>query len=304
MDLDLNKGIFLKIEGELGKYKTLPIEDLIRIASKLQELILNIARYDLDSDETIDIKNFKIEIAGFYPGSAVPEFKLTPRINYTIGDVNQQRQKVNERFTQMIEIASTGNYYDLKELYTDSFRRNIFAESLYDFVNSSGRSPMYLAKREDHTFKPVAKIHRFKNVVKTKLITPVEDNIMLEEPQTSYAKVISKKTPTGRMSNKVIKLIHAESASLAFSPEKIQFGKKVYCFNAPLHCKVDVEDGYYVVQNDLLDIVGTGDTFEEAVLSFSEDFDFIVNHYKELNDNEMSSRIKRAKEFIRLILKA
>ncbi len=304
MELDLNKGIYLQIEGELGKFKTLPVEYLVKIASKLQTLILNIARYDLEGDETIDLNNFKIELAGFFPGSAVPEFILTPRINYTVSDVSRQRQKVNERFMELIEIASKGDYYELKNIYPDSLRCNVFTETLYEFANSAGGSPMSLVKKENNTFKPVYKIHHFKNEIKTKLITTIEEGIISEEPQTNYAKILTSRTPSGRLKNKVIKPIHSENASLAFSPENIQFGEKVYRLHAPLHCKVDTEYGYYVIQNDILGIVGTGDTFKEAVTSFSEDFDFIVNHYRELDEQQMSSRIKRAKEFIRLILKA
>lgn len=69
--IDLQKGISLKIEGELGKFQTLPIESLIKIAESLQELVLSIAKYDLPVNEAINLSNFKLELTDFQKGSAV-----------------------------------------------------------------------------------------------------------------------------------------------------------------------------------------------------------------------------------------
>lgn len=303
MELDLSKGIYLKIEGELGKFKTLPISSLVKIATKLEELILNIARYDIESDEAIDLDNFKIELSGFYPGCAVPEFIYTPRLQYTTSDVVRQRKKVNDRFKDLIEIASQGNYLQLKEFYPDPLRRNTFTETLYEFVNSPGRSPMSFAKKENQHFEPVFKLHHFKKEVKEKLLADIKEPAnVLEEPQTFYAKMKSFKDSSGKTRNKTIKQIHSEDASLAFSPKDIKYEDRVFKLHTPLHCKVDIEDGYYVIQNDQLGIVGTGDTFEGAIESFSEEFDFIVNHYRKLDENQMSPRIKRAKDILQIIL--
>ncbi|MBC6410582.1 MAG: hypothetical protein GDA42_09025 [Ekhidna sp.] len=71
MAIDLQKGISLKIEGELGKFQTLPIESLIKIAESLQELVLSIAKYDLPVNEAINLSNFKLELTDFQKGSAV-----------------------------------------------------------------------------------------------------------------------------------------------------------------------------------------------------------------------------------------
>ncbi|MBC6426959.1 MAG: hypothetical protein GDA51_10955 [Ekhidna sp.] len=71
MAIDLQKGISLKIEGELEKFQTLPIESLIKIAESLQELVLSIAKYDLPVNEAINLSNFKLELTDFQKGSAV-----------------------------------------------------------------------------------------------------------------------------------------------------------------------------------------------------------------------------------------
>ena len=65
MKLDLNSGAFIQIGGELGKYNSLPIDILIKIAQDLQELVMTIAKYDLPSSDAINLDNFKIELVDF-----------------------------------------------------------------------------------------------------------------------------------------------------------------------------------------------------------------------------------------------
>ncbi len=74
MAIDLQKGISLKIEGELGKFQTLPIDSLTKIAESLQELVMSIAKYDLPTNEAIDLNNFKLELTDFQKSSAIPYF--------------------------------------------------------------------------------------------------------------------------------------------------------------------------------------------------------------------------------------
>src|SRR5690606_34540321 len=95
MAIDLEKGISLKIEGELGKYQTLPIDALIKIAESLQELIVSIAKHDLPSDQAIDLNNFKLELTDFQKGSSIPSFVLTPRIQPVISNYEIQRNEVS-----------------------------------------------------------------------------------------------------------------------------------------------------------------------------------------------------------------
>src|SRR5690606_5608230 len=127
--INLETGISLKIEGELGKYQTLPVDSLIKIAQALQELIISIAKYDLDANETIDLNNFKLELDGFTKSSAVPRFVLTPRIIHTINDADTQRKDVNKKVNDILSIATTGEYYKLKSMYPSASIRNEIVEN-------------------------------------------------------------------------------------------------------------------------------------------------------------------------------
>jgi hypothetical protein len=59
--IDLNSGAFIEIGGELGKYNSLPIDVLIKLAQDLQELVYTLAKYDLPAyKKKVIEKKFKI----------------------------------------------------------------------------------------------------------------------------------------------------------------------------------------------------------------------------------------------------
>ena len=105
MKIDLNNGAFIEIGGELGKYNSLPIDTLVKIAQDLQEFVFTLAKLDLPTTEQIDLNNFKIELVGFKKGSAIPEFAYTPRVEDKTGLYWQvHRNAVNEKFEKLVEI--------------------------------------------------------------------------------------------------------------------------------------------------------------------------------------------------------
>ena len=125
-----------KIEGELGKYQTLPIDSLVKIAETFQNLILSIAKYDVSSDNSIDYNNFKLELTDFTKSSAVPTFIFTQRIQNTTSDYKTQRHIVNSRLTKLLEITNNGDYSKIKDFYNSAVSRNEIVENLYGFTNS------------------------------------------------------------------------------------------------------------------------------------------------------------------------
>jgi len=105
---------------DCGRYNSLPIDVLIKISQHLQDLIANIAQYDLPADDLLNLDNFKIEIVDLKKGSAVPAFAFSQRSGNRIGqDCAGHRAFVNERFEKIAEIANTGDYKRLVELYPE-----------------------------------------------------------------------------------------------------------------------------------------------------------------------------------------
>lgn len=74
----------IEVGGEIGKNNTLPVDYLVELAKKLQALILEIASYDLPTDQSIVLENFKLELKTFKKGSAIPGFIFTPRVQEVV----------------------------------------------------------------------------------------------------------------------------------------------------------------------------------------------------------------------------
>lgn len=306
MEIDIAKGISLKIEGELGKYQTLPIETLIKIADSLQNLILTIAKYDLPSDEPINLNNFKLELSEFEKGSAIPSFVLTERTHPTIAsDFYEQRKCVGKQLNKIFEISEKGAYYDLKSLYAEPLKRNQIVENLYSFTSSFNNSPISIFERgcvdSDPSFIKYS-IKKFKSATKKDLITNVEEAEFSKEEEIAYAsiKVIKSK---GKTRNKIQDILSNSKHSLSYSPELILVNGKEYLLQYPLRCLFEKEDDYYIINNEQLDIIGTGMSQDEAELNFNEEFDYLYTRLNSLNDDQLNGRLLRIKGVLNSFVK-
>ena len=300
MDFDLEKGISFKIEGELGKYQTLPIDALIKIAETFQNLVLSIAKHDVSSDNSVDYNNFKIELTDFTKSSAVPTFVFTPRIQLTTSDYKEQRNVINSKLTRLISIADNGDYSKIKDCYSSVGSRNEIIENLYGFTNSFKNSPTTIFDKDNFSFN--FKVKKFKSEVKKKLLTNV---VKITEDKTEHSAIARiKVTTTGqKSSNKIQEIISDEIHTIAYSPEIINVNDKQYILHFPLHCSFIKEEDYYLIKNELIDITATGLTIEEVENNFNEEFDFIYTRLNSLDNSKLSLRIQNIKVAINLFVK-
>lgn len=300
INFDLEKGISFKIEGELGKYQTLSIDALIKIADTFQNLILSIAKNDLSSDTAIDYNNFKLELNDFTKSSAVPSFVFTQRIQHTTSDYKEQRNVINSKLTQLLEIADNGDYTKIKDCYISSNSRNDIVENLYEFTNSFNGSPTTIFGNDNLSLN--FKVKKFKSEVKKNLLTKVID--LAEEKTEHNAIARIKVTTKGKKSSKIIQEIVSEkSHNIAYSPEIINVNQKQYLLNFPLHCSFHKEDDYYVIINELIDITATGVSIEDVEINFNEEFDFLFTRLNELDKSKLSARMQNIKLAINLFVK-
>ena len=304
MQIDLVKGFNLRVEGEIGKFNTLPIEYLVKLAENLQKLLQDIAKHQLEVDGAIDLNNFKVELAGFTIGSAIPEFIFTPRIKaVTSGDVFEQRKFVNNKFDTYLKVANKGDYSEIKKIIPQATTRNIIVEDLYDFAGTFGNSPASVVEVKKGKIIPIYKINKFKPEIKEKLITKISESIESKEEYEAVAKikVVRKAGKVTKSTKDIFDTRHGEPG---YATETIVFENRSYILAFPLRCKIDKEEGYYVIQSEMLDIVGTGKTIDEAEKNFSEEFHFVYQRYNEMPDKKLGERIKRIKTILNsLILK-
>lgn len=304
MQVDLTKGFSLRVEGELGKFNTLPIEHLVKLAENLQKLLQDIAKYQLEVDGMIDLDNFKVELAGFKIGSAIPEFVFTPRIKaVTSGDVFEQRKFVNSKFDSYLKVANKGDYSEIRKIIPQATTRNIIVEDFYDFATSFGNSPISVVNVKNGKIIPIYKINKFKSEVKEKLITKISKSFENSEEYEAVAKV--KVVRTGSTIKKSTKdIFDTKHGEPGYVMDAIVYENISYTLSSPFRCKLEKEDNYYVIQSEMLDIVGTGKNIDEAEKSFAEEFHFVYKRYNQLSLGKLSDRIKRIKTIINaLVLK-
>lgn len=95
-----------------------------------------------------------------------------------------------------------------------------------------------------------------------------------------------------------------ETNGLAYTFQKIQSGTRTYELYSPLQCKWEIdEDNVFILENEMLVLVGTGMTLAEAVENFQGEFDeafYSCNQYK---DTQLAAHLLRAKNFINFIVK-
>lgn len=301
MKIDLNNGAFIEIGGELGKYNSLPIDVLVRLAQDLQELVLTLAKYDLPTNESIDLNNFKIELVGFTKGSAVPKFAYSPRSENKSG-INWQvhRNTVNDKLEKLVEVSDTGDYGKIIELYPEPIKRNPIVENLYSFVNSFGTAPVSFVDYDEVNEKitPIYKISRFKPAVKKELISEIKEVAKtVSETDEAVGKIkVSKRD--GKITRKIIDIYSGKKFSLEYAPDVIVTETKNYILKYPLRCLFEKEDDYFVIQSEMLGIIGTGLTEDDAEKSFTEEFDFIYDRLKTLDDNSLTNHNRLIKNIL------
>ncbi len=280
---------------------SLPIDVLVKLAQDLQELVFTLAKYDLPTNESIDLNNFKIELVGFTKGSAVPKFAYSPRSENKTG-INWQvhRNTVNDKLEKLVEVSDTGDYGKIIELYPEPIKRNPIVENLYSFVNSFGTAPVSFVEYDEVNEKitPIYKINRFKPAVKKELISEIKDfEEAVSETDEAVGKIkISKRD--GKITRKIIDVYSGKKFSLEYAPDVIVTETKNYILKYPLRCLFEKEDDYYVIQSEMLGIIGTGLTEDEAEKSFTEEFDFIYDRLKTLDDNSLTNHNRLIKNIL------
>lgn len=301
MNLNFQKGVSFQIEGEMGKFNTLPIEVLVKIAENLQSLIKNIAIADVSDESALDLNAFKIELSAFRAGSAVPEFVFTPRVQEVItGDVQKQRELVNTRFENLISISTLGNFDKINEEYPNPAIRNNIVESFYDFSNSFGKSPVKIVDfSAENKIVPLYPLNKISSEIKHKLVSPTgeSDNTSpIEEIIFARQKRITKGDRSRVLT--LDQYSPNESISICYAPEIIESENKVYHLNFPIRCNLEHEDDQYFISCEMLDIFSSGATQNEAQENFNIEFDFVYSRYIELDDEELSNKNLNIKKLL------
>jgi len=308
MSIDLEKGLAIKIEGELGKYQTLPIEYLIKIAQSLQDLVFAVASADISSGNIVDLNNFKIELCGYSKGSAIPQFIFSPRvINLPLHeDISKQRNQITNSVDNLLQISNNSDYTKLIELYPDGGRRNKIVENVFEFTNSFDNSPTSFGNlNRKGEFVKSYSLHKLRKETKQKLLTEIQDTKLNIEPEeySEFREILVTKDKHNKRKSTIISSIKKDGHSLSYSPDYILVNNRKYVFTTAPISLFQKEDGHYVIKNELLDIYAVGESEDEVERDFNEEFDYLYQRLNSLSDNEMTTRLKTIKTFINYFVK-
>jgi hypothetical protein len=111
------------------------------------------------------------------------------------------------------------------------------------------------------------------------------------------------KTNNGKTRKMIQEVYSKYQHSLSYAPETISAGGRKYTLNYPLRCLFEKEGNYYAVNNELLDIIGTGLSREEAEENFNEEFDYLYVRLNSLDDARLSDRLLRIKLMLNCFVK-
>ncbi|HPR18309.1 MAG TPA: hypothetical protein PLD62_08685, partial [Candidatus Cloacimonadota bacterium] len=93
----------------------------------------------------------------------------------------------------------------------------------------------------------------------------------------------------GQTTSKKIKEFFQDNITLEYAPEIIVSSIRTYFLRYPLRCLFEKEENYFVIQSEMLNIIGTGLTKEDAEISFSEEFDYIYKRYNSLDNTKLTT---------------
>lgn len=111
-------------------------------------------------------------------------------------------------------------------------------------------------------------------------------------------------TKNGHENTEILEEYSDKKASLSYAPNIIVCGKNVYVLNYPLRCLLEKEEESYMIICEMLDIIGTGLSIDEAEESFAQEFDYIYQRYNQLSNDKLTKRLQEIKTILNIIVKS
>src|SRR5580704_10203867 len=111
MEANILDGVYVRVGGDAGKTNGLPWHILAGMFEHLNQLVMLLAKYELETDISPSLKDFEIELFDFKPGSAVPAFRILPSLQTVLMPAeNQQKMVVARKFDELMSYANNSAY--------------------------------------------------------------------------------------------------------------------------------------------------------------------------------------------------
>lgn len=301
MEANIIDGVYVRVAGDAGKTGGLSWRIVENMFDHLQELIVLLAKYELETKASPNLKEFDIEIFDFKSGSAVPAFRLVPNPQQEIIPIIQeQKSVVAEKFNTLMSYANTGKYEDFFRKDGLPEVRYEIAEELYGFTIAAGSSPITIVEpiNGNGTFKEIYKVPRFNRHQSEYLLKPRARRRTAEEPEEILGLIqrIGKR-------RKIIDLYENKETVLSIALQEIIVTGKIYHLYNPIVCEVQKEDGNFIIENEMLDLFAAGIDIEKAKYDFYNEFNESFQLLNSILDDNLSPRLLRAKNALNAFIK-
>lgn len=304
--IDLQEEILLQVDGEEEKKHTLSWELLKKIGDNTQNLIDTLVKVSTEENK-IPAELTKLIFVGFYPGSAIPAWKL-PNFPNLMFPVEKEVKQLNSDLGFVLGSLNSGNFKAIADNYTEPSVKNLVIDAVYDFSNSVGTKPFRVVKRDETTksgFKPVARIRKMTTDHKNQLYSKIEKGTskIKEETIEAVAKVQVYKNKKGKLSGKKLQFYTEKNAALSIKIDHIETEKRVYLLQGEQSFSLIIpQKNSFIIESDLLDIYAVGETFKAAEEDFSHQFDYTYQRLTQIEDSKLSNHLLKAKKFITLLV--
>jgi hypothetical protein len=148
------------------------------------------------------------------------------------------------------------------------------------------------------------KIYKLKPDLKKLSVTYIIELDMEKKEAFGVAKIKMVTNKRGKKTNKIEQVYKKNTTTLAYSPVVIAHNEVVYNLHFPLRSSLEKENDFYVIRNEMLEIIGTGENQGDAEKNFAEEFDFIYKRYNQLDDNQLSEKLRTIKIFLKYLVKS
>ncbi len=277
MQANIIDGIYIRVSGQAGRTNGLAWHVIERMFGHLQDLIELLAKYELVSDESPNIKEFEIEIFDFRRGSAVPGIRLVPKPQQElIPIIARQKEIVALKFDELMAYANDGSYEKFfpRDDSLPEVRYDI-GEELYGFVLSADNSPISIVQpiSANGDYREIYRVPKFTKEQSDYLLRPKRRRKTPEEPEEILGLIqrIGKR-------RRIIDLYENKDTVLSIAPTQLVLENKIYHLHSPLYCKVQKEEEIFIIENDMLNLYAAGNDLDEAEHDLYTEFDSSYQH--------------------------
>lgn len=302
--INLDKELLIRIGSENDEH-VVSWDVLRNVGDKLEALIQTIAKYSNDSQNTVNLNNYKLDFSGFYNGSAVPAFRLNSHPNLSLFKEDDVKQTVILDFSKIMSRVDLGNYQAIADDYDQVSAKNEVIKKIYEFTNSAGDIPVTIVKKEQEKFLKIYSIRKLKKDIFDKLFVQEINNIHNEkEESTAVAKMIITKAESGKISKKIAESYDDKEAITSLKYDKISFLSKMYFFKFPILFQIYSEGQGTIIENEQLDLYASGKTKTEAKIELYSQFDNSYRRLNELHDDQLNPKLLEVKKYLNSIIKS